>query len=120
MHRQILINTISLTVLVSWAHAYTWHDTIGWAQYGVSEVVNYANWAAQQANTAATELNTLHSYEQEVIQLVRLGNPAALAQLTGVNEITSLYRDYAMISSDLFQMKAAVDPQNFQSQFNSV
>jgi hypothetical protein len=47
------------------------------------------------------------------VQLARLGNPAALAQLTGVSEITSLYRDYALISSDIFQMKAAVDPQNF-------
>jgi hypothetical protein len=96
------------------------HDPIGWVQYGVAEVVNYANWAAQEANTAATELNTLRSYEQEVIQLARLGNPAALAQLTGVSQITSLYRDYAMISSDLFQMEAAVNPQNFQSQFNSI
>jgi hypothetical protein len=120
MRRQILINAISMTVLVSWAHAYTWHDTIGWAQYGISEVINYANWAAQETNTAATELNTLHSYEQEVIQLARLGNPAALAQLTGVNQITSLYRDYAMISSDIYQMQAAVNPQNFQSQFNSI
>ena len=74
-------------------------------QYGVAEVVNYANWAAQEANAAATELNTLHSYEQEVIQLARLGDPAALAQLTGVNEITSLYRDYAIISADIVQMK---------------
>jgi hypothetical protein len=96
------------------------HDPIGWVQYGVAEVANYANWAAQQANTAATELNTLHSYEQEVIQLARMGNPAALAQLTGVSSITSLYRDYALISVDIQQMENAVNPQNFQSQFNSV
>ena len=96
------------------------HDPIGWVQYGVSEVVNYANWVAQETNAAATELNTLHAYEQEVIQLARLGDPAALARLTGVNEITSLYRDYAMISSDILQMKAAVNPENFQGQFNSI
>jgi hypothetical protein len=96
------------------------HDPVGWVQYGVAEVVNYANWAAQEANMAATELNTLHSYEQEVIQLARLGDPAALAQLTGVSSITSLYRDYAIISADIQQMKDAVNPDNFQSQFNSV
>ena len=96
------------------------HDPVGWVQYGVAEVVNYANWAAQEANTAATELNTLHSYEQQGIQLARLGDPAALAQLTGVSSITSLYRDYAIISADIQQMKYAVNPQNFQSQFNSV
>ena len=108
----ILAGTASANLIV--------HDPVGWVQYGVAEVVNYANWAAQEANTAATELNTLHSYEQEVIQLARMGNPAALAQLTGVNQITSLYRDYAMISSDIYQMQAAVNPQNFQSQFNSI
>jgi hypothetical protein len=96
------------------------HDPVGWVQYGVSEVINYANWAAQEANAAATELNTLHSYEQEVIQLAPMGDPAALARLTGVNEITSLYRDYAMLSSDILQMKAAVNPENFGSQFNSI
>jgi hypothetical protein len=96
------------------------HDPVGWVQYGVAEVVNYAKWTAQEANTAATELNTLHSYEQQVIQLARLGNPAALAQLTGVSSITSLYRDYALISVDIQQMENAVNPQNFQSQFNSV
>jgi hypothetical protein len=117
--RIVLVSFVLLLTKIAPANLIV-HDPVGWVQYGVAEVVNYANWAAQQANTAATELNTLHSYEQEVIQLARLGNPAALAQLTGVNEITSLYRDYAMISSDIFQMKAAVDPQNFQSQFNSV
>jgi hypothetical protein len=82
MHRRIVMIAVPLAVFMPWAKAYTWHDTIGWAQYGVSEVINYANWAAQEANTAATELNTLHSYEQEVIQLARMGDPAALAQLT--------------------------------------
>jgi ATP-dependent Lon protease len=111
---------VALALFVPWAKAYTWHDTIGWAQYGVSEVINYANWAAQEANTAATELNTLRSYEQQVIQLARMGDPAALSQLTGVNSITSLYRDYAMVSADIWQMKNAVNPQGFQGQFNSI
>jgi hypothetical protein len=120
MHRRIVMIAVALAVFVPWVKAYTWHDTIGWAQYGVSEVINYANWATQEADTAATELNTLHSYEQEVIQLARMGDPAALSQLAGINSITSLFHDYAMISSDIFQMQAAVNPQNFQSQFNSI
>ena len=120
MHRRIVIIGVALALFVPWAKAYTWHDTIGWAQYGVSEVINYANWAAQEANTAATELNTLRSYEQEVIQLARMGDPAALAQLTGVNQMTQLYRDYAMISSDIVQMANATNPVGFQSQFNSI
>jgi hypothetical protein len=120
MNRRVCIIALSLVLCLQLASATTFHDVVGWGQYGVTEVVNYANWAAQQANTAATELNTLRSYEQQVIQLARMGNPAALAQLTGVSQITSLYRDYATISSDLYQMQAAVNPQNFQSQFNSI
>jgi len=120
MHRRILMIAVALVVFMPWAKAYTWHDTIGWAQYGVTEVVNYANWAAQQANTAATELNTLRSYEQQVIQLARMGNPAALSQLTGVNSITSLYRDYATISADIWQIENATNSAGFQSQFNSI
>jgi hypothetical protein len=120
VYRRIVIIGLALALFVPWAKAYTWHDTIGWAQYGVSEVINYANWAAQEANTAATELNTLRSYEQQVIQLARMGDPAALAQLTGVNSITSLYRDYAMISADIWQMENATNPLGFQSQFNSI
>ena len=120
MHRRIVIIGVALALFVPWAKAYTWHDTIGWAQYGVSEVINYANWAAQEANTAATELNTLRSYEQQVIQLARMGDPAALAQLTGVNQVTQLYRDYAMISADIVQMQNATNPLGFQSQFNSI
>src|SRR5258708_31095131 len=90
-------------------------DPVGWVQYGVAEVVNYANWAAQETNSAATELNTLHNYEQPVIQLARMGHPPALAQLTGARSITSLYRDYAMMSAPIQQMKNAVNPQNFQT-----
>ena len=88
-------------------------------QYGVAEVVNYANWAAQEANAAATELNTLHSYEQEVIQLLASGTRSVSAANRS-KQITSLYRDYAIISADIVQMKNAVNPQYFQSQFNSV
>jgi hypothetical protein len=118
-NRIVLIFSALLSAQIASANLIV-HDPVGWVQYGVAEVVNYAKWTAQEANTAATELNTLHSYEQQVIQLARLGNPAALAQLTGVSSITSLYRDYALISVDIQQMENAVNPQNFQSQFNSV
>lgn len=120
MNRKIaLVSMVSVFAGIASANVIV-HDPIGWVQYGVAEVVNYANWVAQETNTAATQLNTLRSYEQQVVQLARLGDPAALSQLTGVNSITSLYRDYAIISSDILQMENAVNPQNFQSQFNSV
>jgi hypothetical protein len=120
MNRQIaLVSLVLLFARIAAANLIV-HDPIGWVQYGVSEVVNYANWVAQETNTAATQLNTLRAYEQQVIQLARLGDPAALAQLTGVSSITSLSRDYAMISSDIVQMENATNPQGFQSQFNSI
>jgi len=120
MNRKIaLVSLLSVVAGAASANMVV-HDPIGWVQYGVSEVVNYANWVAQQTNTAATQLNTLRSYEQQVVQLARLGDPAALSQLTGVNSITSLYRDYAIISADIVQMENATNPLGFQSQFNSI
>src|SRR5260370_10619060 len=120
MNRKIaLVSMVSVFAGVASANM-SEHDPIGWVQYGVAEVVNYANWVAQQTNTAATQLNTLRSYEQQVVQLARMGDPAALSQLTGVNSITSLYRDYAIISADIVQMQNATNPLGFQSQFNSI
>ncbi|MFY9987384.1 MAG: hypothetical protein WAK31_21680 [Chthoniobacterales bacterium] len=120
MNRKIvLVSLLSVFAGVASANMIV-HDPIGWVQYGVAEVVNYANWVAQETNTAATQLNTLRSYEQQVVQLARMGDPAALSQLTGVNSITSLYRDYAIISADIVQMQNATNPLGFQSQFNSI
>jgi hypothetical protein len=96
------------------------HDPIGWISEAIQEVANYAVWVKHEADAAATELNTLHTYEQEVVQLARMGDPQALARLTGVQDILALYKDYQQISFQLQQMKGYFNPAGYQGDFNSI
>jgi hypothetical protein len=96
------------------------HDPIGWISEAIQEVANYAVWVKHEADAAATELNTLRTYEQEVVQLARMGDPKALAQLTGVRDVLSVYQDYQQISNDLLRMKGYFNPGSYQGDFNSI
>ncbi len=105
-YRLILVSVFwALSAPVSWANMVV-HDPIGWASNAVEEVTNYTLWLKHEADAAATELNTLHTCEQEIVQLARLGDPAALAQLTGVKDILAIYQDYAQITYDFQGMLA--------------
>src|SRR5258708_13176420 len=104
---------------VSWANMVL-HDPIGWASNAVDEVANYTLWLKHEADAAATELNTLHTYEQEIVQLARLGDPAALAKLTGVKDILAIYQDYAQITYDFQRMQTYFNPANYRYDMNSI
>src|SRR5258708_2055493 len=109
----------ALSASVSWANMVV-HDTIGWASNAVEEVTNYTLWLKHEADAAATELNTLHTYEQEIVQLARLGEPGALAQLTGVKDILAIYQDYAQITYDFQRMQTYFNPASYQYDMNSI
>ncbi len=104
---------------VSWANMVV-HDPIGWASNAVEEVTNYTLWLKHEADAAATELNTLHTYEQEIVQLARLGDPAALAELTGVKDILAIYQDYAQINYDFQRMQTYFNPVSYQYDMASI
>jgi hypothetical protein len=115
----LMIALAALGAPVSWATMVV-HDPVGWASNAVEEVTNYSLWLKHEADAAATELNTLHTYEQEIVQLARMGNPAALAQLTGVKDILAIYQDYAQISNDILRMQAYLNPASYQYDLNSI
>jgi len=48
------------------------------------------------------------------VQLARLGDPAALAQLTGVKDILAIYQDYAQITYDFQRMQTYLNPASYQ------
>jgi len=110
---------LALWAPASWANMVV-HDPIGWASNAVEEVTNYTLWLKHEADAAATELNTLHTYEQEIVQLARLGDPAALAQLTGVKDILAIYQDYAQITYDFQRMQTYFNPASYQYDMNSI
>src|SRR5258708_24252171 len=97
-YRLILVTVFwALSASVSWANMVV-HDPIGWASNAVEEVTNYTLWLKHEADAAATELNTLHTYEQDIVQLGRPGDPAALSHLPGAKDSLAIYPDYAQIT----------------------
>ncbi len=84
------------------------------------QVVNFAKWAASEAHEAQTQLNTLQTYENTVLQVARMGNPAALRSLPGVSNVAELYQIYGRLASDYQQIQRMTNPQNLQMTFNSI
>src|SRR5258708_12341461 len=97
-YRLILVTVFwALSASVSWANMVV-HDPIGWASNAVEEVTNYTLWLKHEADAAATELNTLHTYEQEIVQLAPLGDPPALAHLPAAKDTPPTSQDSPQIT----------------------
>src|SRR6266436_6650584 len=120
MMRTLLVVAIVTTFVSRIGANMVVHDPIGWASNAVDEIANYTLWLRHEADAAATELNTLHAYEQEVVQLARLGDPAALAQLTGVKDILAIYQDYAQITYDFQRMQTYFNPASYRYDMASI
>jgi hypothetical protein len=90
------------------------------AQDAGNEVVNFAKWAKTEVDQAQTELNTLNTYENTVVQVARFGNPAALRNLPGVSTVAELYQIYGQLSRNVLTAQALLNPQRYQSDMNSI
>src|ERR1700721_4376940 len=64
------------------------------AQDAANEVVNLVKYASTEVAAVQTQLNTLQTYENTVLQVARFGNPAALRSLPGVSTVAGLYQMY--------------------------
>jgi hypothetical protein len=85
-----------------------------------NEVVNFAKWAKTEVSSAQTQLNTLQSYENSVVQLARMGNPAALRSLPGISTVAELYGTGKQLQYDYASWQGYFNPQRYQSDFNSI
>src|SRR5260370_5292630 len=90
------------------------------AQDAGNEVVNLAKWAKTEVDQAQTEVNTLNTYENTVLQVARMGNPAALRNLPGVSTVAELYQIYGQLSRDYVSAQALLNPQRYQSDMNYI
>jgi DNA integrity scanning protein DisA with diadenylate cyclase activity len=89
------------------------HDPISMANYTVHEVLHYV----QAFNTA---MNTLRQYEQMVLQVERMGNPAGIANLVGLNDLGQLISGSQQLYANYQRLSQALDPSRYQSDFNSI
>lgn len=96
------------------------NDPYNMAQSAAHEVINIVKWAGTQVKTAETSLNTLRTYEQQVVQLARLGNPAALRNLPVVRDIAELYGTGQQVIGEYQQLRSMTDPRYLQGELYSV
>jgi len=89
------------------------HDPGIAVQNAVSETMNFAKYMQ-------TEINTLNTYENQVVQLARMGNPAALRSLPGVSAIAELYQTYGAIQNTYARTQGLLNPNRYQYDMNSI
>lgn len=85
-----------------------------------NEIVNFLKWAKTETDTAATELHTLGSYENSIVQLARMGNPAALRSLPGISTVAELYGTVQELQYDYTSWSGYLNPRRYQQDFNSI
>jgi hypothetical protein len=90
------------------------------AQDAGNEVVNFAKWAKTEIDQAQTQLNTLQTYENTVLQVARFGNPAALRSLPGISTVAELYQMYGQLSRNVATAEVLMNPQRYQADMNSI
>jgi len=97
------------------------YDPINHGTNIADEIVNFAKWAASEVHEANTDLQTLETYENEVLQLERMGDPKTLtASLPGVSNLQTLAQIYAQANKDVTDWSAYVNPQSWKMTANSI
>ena len=119
-------NTILIIAWVLWTTASLSYATLPVVDYSHiaqdagNEVVNLAKWAKTEVDAAQTQLNTLNTYENTVLQVARMGNPAALRNLPGVSTVAELYQIYGQLSRDYVTAQALLNPQRYRNDMNYI
>jgi hypothetical protein len=120
MRRLILLLLLSrLAALNAYSTMVVW-DPGNAAQNAANETVNLAKWVKTELDTAATELNTLHTYENTIAQLARMGDPAQLRSLPGISDVAALYNSGQQLMYEYQSWQRYLSPQNFQYDMNSI
>jgi hypothetical protein len=115
----ILLGALSLTIRGAYATLPV-VDYSHIAQDSGNEIVNFAKWAKTEVDQAQTEINTLKTYENTVLLVARMGNPAALRAIPGVTTVAELATIGQQIQNDYLAWKNYTDPQYYRATFNSI
>ncbi len=90
------------------------------AQDAANEVVNFAKYASTEVAAVQTQLNTLQTYENTVLQVARMGNPAELRNLPVVSSVAQLVGSGQQLLAEYQEIKNLANPQYLQSNLNAV
>jgi hypothetical protein len=112
MKRALLVGFLFGLARVGWAYDLV-YDPIGWTLYGVREAMHYVQ-------AAETQLNTLHTYENTVLQVARMGDPAQIRNLPGISQVSQLTSTGQQLSQSYARLPQYFSPTNYQANANSI
>src|SRR5208282_1182638 len=91
------------------------YDPINHGTNIANEITNLVQWTETEVHAAATDLQTLNTYEQEVLQAERMGDPRTLtANLPGIQNLQTLSEIYSQAQKDVADWSAYVNPQSWK------
>jgi predicted ribosome quality control (RQC) complex YloA/Tae2 family protein len=96
------------------------HDPGVAIQQSVNHAMDYVQMVKTQIDGAATQLNTLRSYENTVVQLARMGNAAELKNLPGVSDVAQLAGSGLQLYRELGSFQNYLIPAHYQADLNSI
>jgi hypothetical protein len=120
VRKQIVLSFILSALVFKASATMIVHDPGLTIQDAAYEVVNLAKWAKTEVDAEQTQLNTLNTYENTVLQVARMGNPAALRNLPGVGTVAELYQIYGQLSRDYVSAQALLNPQRYRNDMNYI
>jgi hypothetical protein len=120
MRKQIILSFILSALVFNARATMIVHDPGLTIQDAAHEVVNLAKWVKTEVDAAQTQLNTLNTYENTVLQVARMGDPAALRSLPGVSTVAELYQIYGQLSRDYVSTHALLNPQRYRNDMNYI
>ena len=120
MRKQIILSFILSALVFKASATMIVHDPGLTIQDAAHEVVNLAKWVKTEVDGAQTQLNTLNTYENTVLQVARMGNPAALRSLPGVSTVAELYQIYGQLSRDYLIAQSLLNPKRYQADMNYI
>ena len=121
MRKIAFIAAVLFVVLSSARGTLIVYDPVNHATNISNEIVNFAKWAETEVQAAETQLNTLNTYEQQVLQVERMGDPKTLtANLPGVANLQTLSQIFTQGEKDVTDWAAFVNPQSWKMTAESI
>jgi hypothetical protein len=90
------------------------------AQTAAHHLVDFAKWAKTEVDAAQTQINTLQTYENTVLQVARYGNPSALRNIPVIGSIAQLVGTGQQVMYNYQRLQALAQPQYLQGQLSSL
>jgi hypothetical protein len=120
MRRKFLVFFVPMALALKAQATMSVVDHTAIAQDTAHEVLNLARYVTTATKQTETALNTLRTYENTVLELARIGDPAALRNIPGVSTVAELYQLYGQLSRDYATAQALLNPRRYQADMNYI